>query len=94
MPANDFEPEQVTVPARTRWTGNKTDQTFRPAPGNTIAIVYIEAKENLQTINAALNSIEGLAVTFEKRTWTAAAIPDRIPEVGIEITVRKHAYPG
>ncbi len=91
MAEADFNPQQVDVPATKRWTGNRLAHTFHPAPGSTVAVVYIEASANLAAIDAALNEIDGLATNFQKRVWTAAAVPGRRPEVEVGIVVRKHA---
>jgi len=84
---DDFNP-QKTVREIEQWTGQRLRKVFSPAVGNRIAVVYIEASDNISQINALLSQIDGVADVFNKVLWTTSAEPDCEPSVDVRVTVR------
>jgi len=85
--ADDFNP-QKTIETIEVWTGQRLRKVFSPAVGSRIAVVYIEASDNISQINALLSQLEPLGDEFNKVLWTTSAEPDCEPSVDVRVTVR------
>ena len=85
--AADFDPQKTTQQVDV-WTGQRVRNTFYPAVGNAVAVVYIDASSNKAAINALLAQIEPLADTFVKKVWIPDAEVDCKASVDVRVTVR------
>ena len=90
--ADDFNPRYVKQPDVYAWEGARVQQTFHPAIGNKVAVVFIEAEPgNAAEINTKLAEIAGLAVRMSRKVWIPTAEIDCRPEVDVRVYARTNA---
>lgn len=87
--ADSFEPTKVARTTTYRWTENKTKELYYPTSGNCITIPYIECTSaNEAAVNALLDEIKALAVTFDRKIWTASKEAGLFPRMVVRIAAR------
>lgn len=86
---DSFEPALVARATTYSWGENKTSEQYYPTSGNHIMIPYIECTTaNKAAVNALLASISDLAVTFDRKIWTASHAAARFPGMKVRINAR------